>query len=245
MKALKKILKTFVDILTFCVFLILLVVIFAKVKTMFSDKDYFEVFGYSVFSVSTGSMKPAINQNDVIIVKKSDHYEENDIITFRSDNAYVTHRIINIVGDSIVTKGDANNAKDVAIKEDVIVGKVIHVYSNLGVWQKILTTPKIIIMIFATLMLFDFAFSYKGIKNKKNAKIVEKIKDIPLEQVNKTAEENKLSDIEIVELCRKTDAVKKGEEVSFDKKEKEFLNYTVRLDLNELQKQIDSKMNKE
>ena len=54
-----------------------------------------------------------------------------------------------------------------------------------------------------------------------------------------------MSDEEIVELYKKTDMVKAGEEVKLDKKEKDFLNYTVRLDLNELQKRIDDKMNEE
>jgi len=244
-KGLKKVLKVIIDILTTLVLLVLLIIIFARVKTMFSDKDYFEVFGYSVFSVATGSMEPVIKQNDVILVKSQSEYDVDDIVTFKSDNAYITHRIINKIGDSIVTKGDANNAKDVAITKNDIVGKVIHIYSNLGVWQKVFTTPKIIIMIFVTLILFDFAFSYKGIKNKQNIKMVEKIKDISLKQVNEVSEDQKLTDLEIVELCKKTDAVKNGEEVKFDKKEKEFLNYTIRLDLNELQKQIDSKMNGE
>ena len=190
-------------------------------------------------------MEPVIKQNDVILVKKQDKYKTDDIITFKSDNAYVTHRIINIIGDSIVTKGDANNAKDVAITQNDIVGKVVKIYSNLGVWQKVFTTPKIIIMIFITLILFDFAFSYKGIRNKQNAKLVDKIEGVSLKQVNETAEEQKLTDLEIVELYKKTDAVKNGEEVKFDKKEKDFLNYTIRLDLSELQKQIDNKMNGE
>lgn len=245
MKGLKKFLKVFVDILTTLVFLILLVIIFVRVKTLFSDEEYFEVFGYSIFSVATGSMEPVIKQNDVILVKKQDEYKTDDIITFKSDNAYVTHRIINIIGDSIVTKGDANNAKDVAITQNDIVGKVVKIYSNLGVWQKVFTTPKIIIMIFITLILFDFAFSYKGIRNKQNAKLVDKIEGVSLKQVNETAEEQKLTDLEIVELYKKTDAVKNGEEVKFDKKEKDFLNYTIRLDLSELQKQIDNKMNGE
>ena len=130
MKGLKKFLKVFVDILTTLVFLILLVIIFVRVKTLFSDEEYFEVFGYSIFSVATGSMEPVIKQNDVILVKKQDKYKTDDIITFKSDNAYVTHRIINIIGDSIVTKGDANNAKDVAITQNDIVGKVVKIYSN-------------------------------------------------------------------------------------------------------------------
>ncbi len=74
---------------------------------------------------------------------------------------------------------------------------------------------------------------------------MEKVKSIKLEQVNKKADAPKMSDKEIVELVKKTDMVKAGEDVKFDKKEKDFLNYTVRLDLSELQRQIDDEMKKE
>ncbi len=242
-KVLKKVLKTIVDILTLLVFLVLILIIFTKVKMMFSGKTYFDFFGYSVFSVATGSMEPTLKQNDVILIKKKDSYKVDDIVTFKSDDSYVTHRIISKKGNDIITKGDANNTKDVGIKEEDIIGKVIKIYSNAGIWQKVFTTPQIIIMIFVTLILFDFAFSYKGFKQKQNVKIVDKIKDVKLEEVNKKEEAPKMSDLEIVELYKKTDMVKNGEDVKFDKKEKEFLNYTIRLDLNELQKEIDNKMN--
>ena len=127
--------------------------------------------------------------------------------------------------------------------------KVVKILHKAAVWQKIFSSPKVIISIFATLMLFDFAFSYKGIQKKRNIKLVDKvkskIKDIKLEQVNKTEEAPKMSDKEIVELVKKTDMVQAGEDVKFDKKEKDFLNYTVRLDLSELQKHIDDEMKKE
>ncbi len=244
-KALKKILKIIIDILTLLVFLVLIIIIFAKLKMMFSDKDYFEVFGMSVFSVATGSMEPVISQNDIIIVKKSKEYKVDDIITYKSDDDYITHRIIKKSSNRIVTKGDANNAEDSAILEDAVVGKVVKILKKAGIWQKVVTTPHIIIMIFITLILFDFAFSYKGIKHKQNVKIVDKIKDIKLEEVNKIEDSPKMTKKEIVELVKKTDMIKNGEEVNFDKKEKEFLNYTVRLDLTELQKQIDGKVNGE
>ena len=245
MKILKRVLKLIVDILTLIVFLVLLFIIFNKVKSMASGKDYFEVFGYSVFNVATGSMEPAIKQNDVILVHSENEYSLGDVVTFKGEKAYITHRIVNITGSSIVTKGDANNAKDVAITKDDIIGKVIHTYSSLGIWQKVFTTPKTIIMIFITLILFDFAFSYKGIKNKQNVKLVNKLQDISLESANELYEEDKLTKKEIKELNKKTEDVKSGKEVVFDKKEKDFLNYTVRLDLNELQRQIDNKINGE
>ena len=80
-KGLKKVLKIIIDILTLIVFLILVVIIFAKVKMMTSNKDYFDVFGYSVFTIASGSMEPTLSVNDIIIVKKNKEYNVNDIVT--------------------------------------------------------------------------------------------------------------------------------------------------------------------
>ena len=246
-KVLGKILKVFVDILTLLVFLVLIIIIIAKVKMMSGDKEYFEMFGYSIFSVATGSMEPTIKQNDIILVKAESEYYIDDIVTFpetgtNKKTVYITHRIVSKRGDTIVTKGDANNAKDVAINQNIVIGKVIKIFSNAGIWQKVFTTPKIMIMIFITLILFDFAFSYKGIKKKQNIKIVNKIPDVKLSEVNKIEDSPKMTKQEINTLEKKTEAVKNGEDVKFDKKEKEFLNYTIRLDLDELHKEIDDKM---
>ena len=130
-----------------------------------------------------------------------------------------------------------------AITKDKIIGKVIKISSKAGIWHKVLTTPTILIMIFTTLILFDFAFSYKGYKEKKNIKIINKIQNIPLEEINKEKDSPKMTNDEINELYKKTDKVINGEKVTFDKKEQEFLNYTVRLDLDELMKRIDNNMN--
>lgn len=238
----KKVFKVIVDVLTLLIFLALIIIIFSKVKMMINGSDYFDIFGYSFFRVDTGSMKPVINENDIIIIKSQKDYEVDEIVTFKSEKSYITHRIVSKRGDTFVTKGDANNTKDVAIERDVIIGKVVKVLKKAGIWQKIFSSPKVIIMIFVTLILFDVAFSYKGIIRKKNKKLVEKIPDIKLEEVRKNTDSPKMSKKEIVELYKKTDMVKAGEDVKFDKKEKDFLNYTIRLDLSELQKQIDNKM---
>jgi signal peptidase len=243
MSFVKKGLKLIVDILTFLVFLVLIVIIFAKLKMMISGNDYFELAGYSVFSVKTGSMAPAINQNDVILVKSQDYYEMGDIITYKEEKSYITHRIISVRGHDIITQGDANNAKDSSITDDMVIGKVVKIYSNLGVWQKVVTTPKIIIMIFVTLMLFDIAFSYKGIRRKQNIKIADRISDIAFEKVLNIENAPKLTKKEIKVLKDKAEQVKKGGDVVFDKKEKQFVNYTIRLDLGELKKEIDENVN--
>jgi hypothetical protein len=78
-----------------------------------------------------------------------------------------------------------------------VIGKVVKVFSNMRIWQKIFTTPKIIIMIFATLILFDIAISYKGIRKKQNIKMVDKIRDVSFEKILSIEDAPKLTKKEI------------------------------------------------
>lgn len=228
----RKVAEIIINILTIFVFILLAIMIFAKVKMMFSKKAYFEVFGYSVFNVATGSMSPTIEQNDIIIVKMTDQYQENDIVTFEKEGDYITHRIININDSNVITKGDANNTNDIAISKEAILGKVVKVFHNAGIWQKILTSPKVIIMIFLTLVLFDFAFSYKGFKKEKVVNYVEK-----KEENNDKIDINNISKEELEAIYQKVMSVKNEEE-------KKNLEYTIGLDLSSIQKEIKSKLDK-
>lgn len=219
----KKVANVIVNIMLTLVFLILLIVIAIKINMLVSGNNYFLINGYSIFCVATGSMEPTISQNDIIIVKKSDDYKVDDIITFVKGKDYITHRIVSINEETVTTKGDANNAVDVAISKDKIIGKVVKIYYDMGVWQKILTTPSIIIMIFLTLILFDFAFSYKGF-NK------EKVKP----KKNET-EEDKLTSDDIKKIFDSLDDKKNTDKDT-------NLDYTVRLDLTRIQKEIEDKI---
>ena len=243
-KIFKKIFKLFIDIIVFIAFAILVIIIYSKIKMIATHSNYFDVFGYSFFNVATGSMEPTIKQNDLIIVSSKESYTVGDIITFEMDDSYITHRVINISNNKILTKGDANNTNDKEIKSDVVIGKVIKIIPNGGIWQQIFTTPSIIAMIFVTLLLFDFAFSYKGIKKNQNKKLAKKVDNIVLEQVQ-TSEDLKMSKKEIDNLYKKIEAIKNDEDIILESKEKDFLNYTIRLDLSELQKNIDDKMHEE
>ena len=214
----KKVIKFVINFFTVLIFLILLLTIYAKINMITSGKNYFELFGYSFFKVTTGSMDPTIKENDIIIVSTNDTYNVNDIITYQDDANFITHRIITMDGNTLITKGDANNATDQEVNKSDVIGKVVKVYSGLGIWQSIFTTPKVIVALFVTLILFDFAFSYKGKENKN--KKVEKEKNEEEKNVdkNKIIEENK----KIIEE-----------------------DYTIRLDLDAIRKKIDSNIENE
>ena len=92
------------------------------------------VLDYKVLAVRSGSMEPAINTGDAIIVEplKPEHQiKEGDVITFRVADApdmLITHRVIGIVSvngepAAYVTKGDANDAPDLTpVSRAQIVG---------------------------------------------------------------------------------------------------------------------------
>ena len=212
----KKVIKFVINFFTVLIFLILLLTIYAKINMITSGKNYFELFGYSFFKVTTGSMDPTIKENDIIIVSTNDTYNVNDIITYHDDANFITHRIITMDGNTLITKGDANNATDQEVNKSDVIGKVVKIFSGLGIWQSIFTTPKVIVALFVTLILFDFAFSYKGKENKKVEK--EKNEEIKNFDKNKKSEEN-------------------NETIEED--------YTIRLDLNAIRKKIDSNIENE
>jgi signal peptidase len=84
-----------------------------------------KIFGFAQVIVISGSMQPAIEAGDLIIIKGQEEYEKNDIVTYRENNTLITHRIVETNQSEVVTKGDANNTSDKPILQSDIEGKVI------------------------------------------------------------------------------------------------------------------------
>ena len=98
-------------------------------------------FGYGIAIVLSGSMEPVISKDDLILVKESESYAVDDIVVYQNINSLVVHRIIAIDGDSIITKGDANNVADEPISAADIKGKVLMWNSFAGKGVSFLKTP--------------------------------------------------------------------------------------------------------
>ena len=162
----EKIVKIVTNILMFFVAIIVFFALYNFFVLNILNKPYVNFFGYTFFDVATGSMAEQINIDDVIIVKITKDVKEQDIITYKVGKDFITHRIVKIEQDVIVTKGDANNVSDNPIDKSVVVGKVVKVIPRLGIWKKTLTEPKVLISILVTLTLFSVAFSYKSKDSK-------------------------------------------------------------------------------
>lgn len=86
---------------------------------------------FQIKIVQSGSMEPAIPTGAVVIVKPTDRYQIDDVVTFGDkDKIPTTHRIISERIDSgryrFTTQGDANEDPDIAeISDKDIIGKVV------------------------------------------------------------------------------------------------------------------------
>ena len=159
--------RIIVDILLFITAIAIIFSLYGFYQLKFQNKTYFNLFGYTAFNVVTGSMSPTLEIGDIILVKIDNDVKKDDIVTYYKDENFITHRIIEINDNRIIARGDSNNSSDSPITKDMIVGKVVHVFSKAGSIVDILLTPKIFISIVITLFLFSICISYIPKKKKK------------------------------------------------------------------------------
>ena len=177
MKIVKKICRWIFDIILFIILAIALIMAYNHIQINIKGNTYTTMLGYSAFEVATGSMSNTIEIGDVILVKLIEPNEtlsENEIVVFTQDTTLVTHRIIKINGDQIITKGDANNTQDDPISRGQIIGKVVKIIPDVKMWKEIILTPKVLIPTSISILLLWIFFSYDKEKDvKKTKKVIE------------------------------------------------------------------------
>lgn len=67
---------------------------------------------YNMYIVRSGSMEPMINTGDAVVIGPVDGpfgggLREGSVVTYRRGAELVTHRVLSLDGDALVTKGDA------------------------------------------------------------------------------------------------------------------------------------------
>ena len=131
-------------------------------------------FGYGMSVVLSGSMEDRLSADDLVIIKATDDYKINDIVLYQDGNSLVIHRIIEIDGDTVTTKGDANNIADAPINKSQIKGVLVYDIAGLGAVVNVLKQPVSVILILSAALLLT-ELSYRKEK-KKDTEELEKIK---------------------------------------------------------------------
>ena len=157
-----------INTIIFILGIIAILAIWTSIQLSVQNKEYVDIFGYSIFSTATGSMSPTMEKGDIVLVKIGEPAQEEDIITYQKDGTFITHRIVEINGDSIIAKGDNNNTLDEGITKDAIVGKVVFIMNNVEVWKNVFSDISVIIPVLITVILLIILVSYKEKTGDKN-----------------------------------------------------------------------------
>ncbi len=128
--ALQTVLNVF-GVLLCVIFIPIIILNVMMIVRSYTDPDHIpSVFGYSPVIVLSGSMSPAFEAGDMIILQETDPYtlKVNDVICYMEEESAVTHRIMEIQerdGQPLyITQGDANETEDVTpVTPDQIQGK--------------------------------------------------------------------------------------------------------------------------
>ena len=138
------------------------------------------VIGIKPYVVLSGSMEPKISTGSVVFVDHNAKFadlKKGDVITFRSGGLMVTHRVYEIDGEKIITKGDANEKPDNGyVTASSFVGKDVHSAPYLGYvvkfvqsWQGVAVSVGIIAALIAGSLLTgrDVDSEPKNAKNRR------------------------------------------------------------------------------
>ena len=102
-------------------------------------------FGYEIYSIVSGSMRPEYPVGTVVYVKDMEpaQVEEGDVIAFVRENSIVVHRVVQnrTVEARFITKGDANEINDIdPVPYDNMVGRVEKKFPVAGHFLSIFNT---------------------------------------------------------------------------------------------------------
>ena len=130
-------------------------------------------FGIKTFNIVSGSMKPVIDINDIVIVKEvvdESELKPGNIISFRLNNEIITHRILKIEKENdrniYITKGDNNEVEDVEKLEfGQIEGKQIGIIPKIGMVLNFLKN-KIVFAVILVILIVCFLIERRKINNK-------------------------------------------------------------------------------
>ncbi len=140
---------------------ILSLIIIADLWMIFSklvlEEDLPDFFGVTNAMVLSGSMEPTFLAGDMLIYFEKNEYEINDVVIFKSDNIFITHRLVGLENGYFLTKGDANNTEDLEpLDPSDIKGEMIFKIPSIGHIINFLSTPLgLLLLILVGIAVFE------------------------------------------------------------------------------------------
>ena len=168
----KKIIKIFLYI---CFVFLLIYNITVMIQKICNPNQIPNFLGYKNFIILSGSMEDTLNVGDIIFTKEKSEIKNGDIISYREEQAVITHRVIDIIEQNrktfYKTKGDANKSIDKElVSPDEIEGIYCFKIPKIGI-VIVLLQSKIGIITFLIILFILYIFINKtNQKKEKNGK---------------------------------------------------------------------------
>lgn len=156
-----------INIVLFFLVIVACISVYISVQINILEKEYVNIFGYTYLKVETASMADTIMIGDIVIVKINDDFLENDIISYKENNKIITHRIVKIDNDKIITKGDNNNVADSEIFQKDVIGKVVFVVKNVEIWKMVFKDVRVKVPLIMCIILFVILIIYEESREYK------------------------------------------------------------------------------
>jgi signal peptidase len=166
---------------------IAVIVIWIGLQAAFGTQNPFYV-------VASGSMIPALEVYDIIIIQGHQPFEEvevGDIIVFdrpSDHNRVIVHRVESILSEdplTVRTQGDANpsfiRGTDYPITEEEYIGKVAYVIPQVGYITQVLKPPMnyiIIAIVIGIMIIKQFTGKKKEVEDIVSKETLEELSDI-------------------------------------------------------------------
>jgi signal peptidase len=134
-------------------------------------------FGYGASVVLSGSMEPVLSVNDLVILKETQDVEIGDVIVYESGSELIIHRVQSVDGDTITTKGDANNIADEPFDRSFVRGKMIASFPAVGGLVRTLKTPAgTVVLLAAAFLLLELSYRRESVEDDEIRELKDEIR---------------------------------------------------------------------
>lgn len=134
---------------------------------------------YNLYIVRSGSMEPAINTGDVVITGPAGTFgsiKPGGIVTYELGKELITHRVVSIDGNTLITKGDANEDPDSSpVQLSQVKGSYLFKIPYVGYFTSFLRTRlgRFLVIILPSIVLAGFIVKdivKEALKNEQRLK---------------------------------------------------------------------------
>lgn len=128
------------------------------------------IWGEKPLVIISGSMEPILKVGGILYYKqeKIENFKEGDVLVYQLNDLIISHRIIKIIDNSFITKGDNSETIDVnEVSKYQILGKGTNwSIPYIGYYADFIYNHKYLLVIATGLIFIDICYGSKGEKIK-------------------------------------------------------------------------------